>query len=102
MADDDKTLRFTIDGKAYSVDFDDLELGEVEIIEEACDAPLALIDFRRVKAIRGVVFMLMRRDDPDVTMAEVASIKLSAITDTPDGDAAKRPTKPAAKTAASD
>lgn len=72
-------IAFTISGKRHAIDPEDLELGEVEILEELCDAPLEEIDFRRASAIKGLVYIVMRRNDQNFTIEDAAHIKLSAL-----------------------
>ena len=98
-AEVDDTIRLTIDGREYSLDPDDLELGEVELLEDELDASLDSIDFTRAKAMRVLVYLLVHRDNPKFTMEDAARLKLSALGDpdpAPVAGAKKRPTKAAA------
>lgn len=94
---DDNVIHLTIDGKAYHLDPDDLELGEVEILEEEMDRGLDQIDFNRARALRTLVYLMVRRDNPEFTMEDARRIKVSAIVDPGDQPAepakTKRPTK---------
>lgn len=91
---DDAKLAFTVDGKRYEIDMDDLEFGEVELLEEAFDLPFEEIDLRRMKAMRLIVFIAMRRKDPDVSMDDVAHIKIGSFLPEED-ESEKRPTRKA-------
>ena len=81
--DDDATIALLINGKKYSINPDDLELGEIEIIEDECDEALETVDFRRARAMRVLVYTLMHREDPTFTMDDARAIKLSAIEEQP-------------------
>lgn len=99
----DDAIRLHIDGKEYSLSPDDLELGEVELLEEELDASLDAIDFTRAKAMRVLVYLLIHRDDESFTMEDASRLKLSSLTEPEtngngngNGGAKKRPTKAAA------
>ena len=66
-----------IDGKDY--DLEELTLDEVEQIEEALDAGIGEIDLRRAKVIKVIVYTLMRRDNPALTLKEVGQIKMVSL-----------------------
>lgn len=66
-----------INGKPYSVD--DLTLDEVDRIEETCGGPLEELDLRRAKVLKTVVFTLMRRDNPDLTLDDVGKITVASL-----------------------
>jgi len=86
----------TIDGKVYSIDPEDLELGEIELLEDELDAPLADIDFNRAKAMRVLVYILVHRDNPAFTPEDAKRIKVSALAEAPTvSQNGKRPTKAA-------
>jgi hypothetical protein len=94
------TFTLNIEGKPYTVSADDLELGEVELLEETMDAALDEINFSRAKAMRVLVYILVKRDNPDFTMEDASHIKLASFADSAPADtdapaAAKRPTKAA-------
>ena len=75
-----------IDGKDY--DLEELTLDEVEQIEEALDAGIADLDLRRAKVIKQIVFTLMRRDNPDLTLADVGAIKMTSLVEEPSANGA--------------
>lgn len=83
----------TINGKQYTLDPDDLELGEVELLEEEMDCALDKIDFGRAKAMRVLVFILLKREDPEYTMEQASKLKLGSFVEPEEG--AKRPTRAA-------
>ncbi len=89
----DNTIRLMVDGKLYVADPDDLELGEVEVIEEFNDAPLADIDFNRARGLVSLVWLVMHREDSTVTVDDVRRIKFSTITDAEAEEVPKRPTR---------
>jgi hypothetical protein len=100
MTDDTITLK--IDDKTYTLDPEDLELGEIELLEDEMDSAVADIDFNRGRAMRVLVFIAVHRENPDFSMDDAKRVKISAITDVqqngngsaPAG-ARKRPTKAA-------
>lgn len=98
MAADD-AIKLTIDGREFSLDPNDLELGEVEQIEEMTGAPISELDLRFAKSMRALVYLVVHRDNPAFTLEDAAKIKVSAIGDPDAGQGkakAKRPTKAAA------
>lgn len=71
-------LLLWIDGKPYNAT--DLTLDEVEEIENACGGvALEELDFARARVLKAVVFTLLKRDDPDVTMERVGRIRLRTL-----------------------
>lgn len=103
---EDEVIRLHIDGKEFTLDPEDLELGEIELLEEELDASMEEIDFTRAKAMRVLVYLLVHRENTDYTMEDAARVKLSALADPTEhtngngngngGAKAKRPTKAAA------
>lgn len=76
--------RFTLNGRPFTIPLpNDMTFGEIELIEDGLDAPLdrcvAMLAEGRVKALRLFTFVAVKRERPDVTMAELAEFKLSAI-----------------------
>lgn len=63
----------------FQVDIDDLTLGEIEEIEEAFDAKLEDIDLSRAKALVYLIYLTKRRKDPDYTLEQARSVKVSAL-----------------------
>lgn len=90
---DDSNIRLSIEGKNYDLDPDDLELGEVEIIEDLMGAAISEVDFTRAKAVTALVYILKRREDPKFTLDMARRVKLSAIGEQQEP---ARPTKKAA------
>jgi hypothetical protein len=99
MADEDEdALKLHIDGTQYSIDADDLELWEVEILEDACNQPLEYIDFSRAAAVRALVFIVKHREDESFSMADARRLKVSRLgAPEPDPTPTPEPEKPAAK-----
>lgn len=73
----DNTIDLVIRGKQYTLDVEEIELGEAELIENELDRPLEEIDWRRASAIRCLAYVLLRRDDPAFTMAQARQLKVS-------------------------
>jgi len=77
MADETGLLLY-VDGRPYNAN--DLTLNEVEEIEDACGGvALEQLDFARAKVLKAIVYTLLKRDDPEVTMDRVGAIKLRAL-----------------------
>lgn len=97
----ENTIDLVIQGKTYSFEADDLELGEAELIEDELNAPLEEVDWRRARAIRCLAFVLLRRENQKITMDDVRALKVSDFAEAePNGSAGKRPTKPTRKPSA--
>lgn len=76
--DDDTGLLLYVDGRPY--DATDLTLDEVEEIEEGCGGvALEHLDLGRAKVLKQIVFTLLKRDEPDVTMERVGKLKLRTL-----------------------
>lgn len=95
-------VKLNIAGDTFELKFDDLELGEIGVIEELCDRSMRDIDFESARGIQGLVWVAMHRKNPQFTIADAGRIKFSAIQDAvtdESADAAKgkaeRPTKAA-------
>lgn len=92
----DAPLRLKIAGKDYSVDFNDLELGEVAAIEDVTGLPIGQIDFNSAKALMGLVFVMRRRDDASFTLADAGTIKFSAVEEADEPEKKAKPKRPTA------
>ena len=79
-------LLFWVDGRSY--DATDLTLNEVEEIEEACGGALEELNLGRAKVLKAIVFTLLKRDDPDVTMERVGQIRLQSLLRAPEDNGA--------------
>jgi hypothetical protein len=65
------------------IDPDDLTLDEVEEVEELMGEPIDTLfspGRRRAAALKAVLLVIRRRDDPEATLASVGSVKLSELT----------------------
>ena len=71
----------TIAGKTYTLQVDDLELGEIEVIEDAADMPLSEINWGRANVVRAITYVLLRRENPAFTMDDARHMKLSDLGD---------------------
>jgi len=66
-----------IEGRDY--DATDLTLDEVEEIEETIGVSLEEIDIGRAKVLKAIVYTLLKRDDPEVTMETVGKIRMRSL-----------------------
>ncbi len=74
----DEGFVLKIKGKAY--DATDLTLNEVEQIEDLCGgASLDTLDLGRAKTLKAIVYVLLRRDEPEITLEQAGNIKLSGL-----------------------
>lgn len=66
---------FKISGTEY--DLDDLTLNEVEAIEDACGgAAFSELNFGSAKTMKAIAFTLMKRNNPEITLDDVGSVKV--------------------------
>lgn len=71
------------------IDFDDLELDEIEIMEDISGIPFDEFQqkgMKKAKTLKALAFIAARRIDPDVTLEEVGKIKMSALAGDDDED----------------
>jgi hypothetical protein len=64
------------------IDPDDLTLDEVEEVETLLGAPIDTLftsNKPRAAALKAVLLVVKRRTDPDTTLADVGSVKLSEL-----------------------
>ena len=68
------TILFEVNDVVY--DITDLTGDEVEQIEEEFDCAFAELDFGRAKVRRFVLFPLLKRDKPDLSMDDMLAMKV--------------------------
>ncbi len=67
-----------INGREY--DATDLTLNEVEEIEDMCGGGAMVdLDFRRPKTLKAIVYVLLRRDDPSVTLEQAGNVRYKGL-----------------------
>lgn len=77
MADQEEPdFTIHVNGKAYPLDVDDLEVWEVEFIEDYCNVPIEQLDLTRMKTIRALTWVIVHRSDPSVTFEDIGRIKM--------------------------
>ena len=67
---------------ATEFDPNDLTLDEIEAFEDITDMPLdEALDkgTRKAKVMKALAFILLRREDPNITLEDVGKMKLSAV-----------------------
>ena len=62
----------TIDGRTYSLD--DMTLGEMEELEDHMGLTLSQIDVNSARAMRFLVYVLRRREDPGFTLERAGEV----------------------------
>lgn len=72
---------FLISGKEYEFDPDDLELGEMDFIESELGCVLSDVDWRRAKAAICVAYVILRRENPNITLDEVSKLRNADFTE---------------------
>lgn len=65
----------TINGVGY--DLDDLTLDEMEEIENIVGAAFSEVNYGSSKGLKAFTYVLLRRTNPEITMAEVGKIKVA-------------------------
>lgn len=66
---------YKIQGVDY--DLDDLTLDEMSEIEELCDGtPYSDLNFGSAKQLRALVFVLMKRSEPDIRIEDVGRVRM--------------------------
>jgi hypothetical protein len=96
----ENTAKIKIDGAVYEVDFDDLELDEVGMIEDLTGRSVANIDWESARGMQGLACIALRRNNPSFTWEQAGKLKFSSFEPVEDpAEKPKRPTKaaPAAK-----
>jgi hypothetical protein len=68
---------FNINGTEY--DLDDLDLDDVEEFEEITGKEFGEGSFTGAKAMKAMAFLLLRRNDPTLTINDVGKVKLVAF-----------------------
>src|SRR6186713_535372 len=85
---------FKIDGVTY--DLDDLTLDEVEEIEDQSNGvPFSEINYGSAKGMKAFAYVLMKRNNPELTMADVGKVKIVSM-ETPDEEMPDLPPVPSA------
>jgi hypothetical protein len=60
-------------------DLDDIDIGEMEEIEILADAPFSEISTGSTKGMKAFVFVLLKRNNPDITMEEIKKVKIVSM-----------------------
>ena len=61
----------------------DLDLNEVDEIEDEFGLAISEIDFKRAKHLRFLVWVFMKRENPEATLEDAGKIKLTELDPTP-------------------
>jgi hypothetical protein len=73
--DDDSVARFVIDGKTYSLAFDDLTLGELVQLERMAGLPFQQIDFESARRVQGLAWIAIHRENPEFSIDDAAGCR---------------------------
>lgn len=68
---------FNIEGVEY--DLDDLTLDEMEEVETIAGAVFGEINYASTKGLKAFCFVLMKRGNPELTMADVGKVKVASF-----------------------
>lgn len=90
MADDDE-LKIHFEGKTYP--FSDFEIGELEWLEEQCDAPIDEISMGSMKAAVMLITIIKRRENPQFSPDDARKMKLTVFDSADDESAPNGATK---------
>lgn len=93
--DDDSVLRFTLEDRAYEIDFQHLTIGETEDLEEYFDRPMFEVEWMSARFVAFLAFLAIRRKRPDYTWAAHREVDFSAF------EVLERPERPTEAPAAS-
>lgn len=99
----DPDFRFKLDGKLVEITVSDMTFEEIELLEDAFDAPISRIDLERAKALRLLAFIALRRKDSKVRMEDLSVLPIVSLAEADQPAAAAgeadagRPTRPASK-----
>lgn len=75
---EDVALVLRINGREYEAT--DLTLNEVEEVEDLCGGiSLEMLDLARAKTLKAVVYVLLKRDDPTVTLEQAGEVKFKGL-----------------------
>ena len=75
----ENTNEITVDMESF--DFNSLTLGEAEIIEDILGISLAkAAEGSQVKMMRAIIYVMLRRDDPEITYEATADIPMAGLT----------------------
>ena len=102
MADDASTIRLKIDGEEYEIDPQDLDLGEMELVEEESGQLFDDVNWASAKGILLLTYIALHRRDNSVTLDDCRKIKVrqfeqaTDVADEAESNGVQRPTKPAA------
>ncbi len=74
----DKGFFLRINGREY--DATDFTLNEVEEIEDMCGGGAMVdLDFSRPKTLKAIVFVILRREDPNVTLEQAGNVRYKGL-----------------------
>jgi hypothetical protein len=60
-------------------DLDDLTLDEMEEVETLAGASFSEINYASAKGLKAFTFVLMKRNNPNITMEEIGQVKVAAF-----------------------
>ena len=73
------SVRFSIEGKEYSLDVDSLTFGEVELIEDATGKAFGELDFDSAKSLMALAWVARRRVEPLCSLDDMRALPISAV-----------------------
>lgn len=74
-AEQDDSFVLRINGKEY--DATDLTWNEAEEIEDLCGGTsLAILDLARPKTMKAIIYVMLKRDNPNITLEEAGQLKM--------------------------
>lgn len=87
------SVKFSIEGKTYSLEVDSLTFGEVELIEDATGKAFGELDFESAKSLMALAWVARRRVEPLCTLDDMRALPVSSVqpVDEPDPTTAGEP-----------
>jgi hypothetical protein len=75
----DNVVKFKIDGSEYALSFDELTLGEVELLEKETGRGIGALDMESMTSVMVLAWLARRRTQPHVTLDEMRALPITAI-----------------------
>lgn len=95
----DNTVRFRLEGKAYEINPEHLQWGEIEELEVYFDRSYDEIDFESMRGVMFLAYLARKRVEPLFTLDDMRRLELSDLED--EDSTEKRPTDSEAVTSGS-
>jgi len=78
---DDSLVKLKVDGDVFEVDFNDLTLDEVGVVEDMTGKSVQDIDWNSARGMQGLLWIAMHRRNDRFTLEDAGRLKFSSIQD---------------------